>query len=117
MLFLKYSNILLNVYTWSPPSAVLRLSVSMTCDLLLENRVCEVMGCMRLHVSEYVITLHRAVASIQFAGFYLSFTGSEEASGNVGKLHVERNCGWSIRAEGSLYPTASKKLKHSVLQL
>lgn len=63
MLFLKYSNILLNVYTWSPPSAVLRLSVSMTCDLLLENRVCEVMGCMRLHVSEYVITLHRTVAS------------------------------------------------------
>lgn len=54
---------------------------------------------------------------LQLAGFSLSFTGSKEATGNVGKLHMEGNCRSSIGAEGSLYPTARKKLKHSVLQL
>lgn len=69
-----------------PPSAILplcdplSLSVSMTCDLLLENEVCESGEIIYKGIYNYITQ----DCSLQLAGFSVSFIGSEEASGNVG---------------------------------
>lgn len=98
----------------SPP----RVSVSkaQTYDLLLKTEHGESDG-MCVIMYKWVWNHFTQVYNIQLAGVSLSFTDLEDASDHVGKLHMQRNYGRSLGAEGSLHLTASKKLKPSVLQL